>query len=195
MCFKQPKGQPKAADDAPRVTNVIATCDQGLHRYRLRHRRDIQGIAIHRFGLELADSACGILAFYRANPEWTGGQMPYTLVFHQDGRIEQALKLSEVGPHARRWSAPMIGCAFLGDFRKHPPTRAQWTAAVDVFANISAWLGLVNIKRHDQLPGGSSDPNKKCPGEFFNVEDLALEVSESTKLLGEANLIDAGIEI
>ncbi len=172
------------------VRNEIARCDDGKHRDRGMKPK---GIALHRFGLEIARDAFGIATFYRSHPQWTGGHMPYTFVFRPDGIVEQALPISEVGPHARRWSSPYIGCVFLGDFRKHAPSRAQWYCGVDLITELCGWMGHVTIARHDKLPGGSSSLNKECPGPLFDVETFTKDVRDNLVGRSVQNLTQLGV--
>ena len=104
---------------------------------------------------------------------YTGGEMPYSLVVLPGGRVEQALEISDVGPHARRWNIPTIGVCALGDFRKHNPGHMQWAAALDLCAWLSVWLGAhpkTAVMGHDERPGATASPGKRCPGVRWPME-------------------------
>lgn len=178
-----------------RVVDRRAACDDRRHRTVGAEQRQL--VVVHRFGgarLPHIYSAAGIAAWYRDNQEWTGGQMPYHFVILRDGTVEQALDLSDVGPHARRWNVPGLGVAAIGDFREHPPTLDQMAAAKALTAGLVAWIGrgpYDAILGHDELPGGSSDPEKRCPGVHWDMGDfrtaVALEVARLRCVLNEPN--------
>ena len=105
---------------------------------------------------------------------WTGGQTPYTFLGRTDGVLDQCLEVGDVGPHAGRWNIKALGIAWAGDFRMEPPTSKQWTAAVEFAALWLAW-GLDIYGHSPELPGGSKDPKKECPGRLFPTEILRQE--------------------
>ena len=190
-----------------RVENKLHL-DRGHHREAMPEDR--KGVALHRIGgpflPEVVDAETAV-AFFEANPEYTGGQFPYNIIVRQDGIAEQVLELCEVGPHARRWNVPAIGVAFVGDFTVHEPSLVQRDNGIFLVAAICAWIGDYFCRAHDDLPGGSSDPRKQCPGRHFDVggfrKDVAREVAQlrseymgpNPALAFERNLIEMGVTI
>ncbi len=178
-----------------RLTNVVTQCDDG--KPRERDIAAITTIAVHRVGVSLGEDAITICQRFIADPDvarYTGGQVPYTFIIGNDeiGTIWQCLPLSEVGTHARRWSAPAIGVACIGDFRKHRPGDVQMKQLIRLCGYLAyAFPGIV-IKGHDELPGGSSDPNKQCPGKYLDMDELRHNVSLFPCI---DRLKEAGIEI
>ncbi len=176
-----------------RVVDRIAECDDGRHQEVLPEART--HIALHRFGgptLPYVHDAAGIARFYRAHPSYTGGQMPYSVVIYQTREygpimVEQALPISEVGPHALRWSDEAIGVAVLGDFRKAKPSFELWNVTVDICAALAFWVNdnVSEILRgHSELPHGSSDPDKDCPGELgFPMDKMRVVVTNKVRWL------------
>lgn len=137
-----------------------------------REIEQIKGIALHR--IDVGSDAKEIRDFFVDGDGglYTGNQMPYTFVIGEFGIIEQVLDLHEVGPHALRWSVPMVSIAFIGDFRKNSPSKAQFEAGIELCTDLCLYLGKRDIRGHDELPGGSKDPSKQCPGKFFEVRHM-----------------------
>lgn len=120
----------------------------------------------------------------------TGGELPYSVLVDRNGECWQGLSVNDVGKHAKRWNTPAIGVGVIGDFRQQSPTRAQYTALADFLAELLPSIGRMphewvlergqNVQAlsgHDELPDGSSDPNKKCPGRFLPMAQLRDDVA------------------
>lgn len=160
------------------ILDFIDLCDDGKHK----SRAGVEGVMIHMFGVPGISGACGVAEFYRENPEWTGGQMPYTYVCTESGGIEQALEVYEVGPHARRWSSPMIGIACIGNFNLRAPDYAQWGAAVWLASELTVALGIDvfsdTVVGHTEMPGATKTPGKICPGKLWDMGKFRLDVND-----------------
>ncbi len=172
-----------------------------------------QGIMVHRVGVDLksggfighdAETICD--AFTGGMPEvakYTGGENAYTLFVggdtgpaELDGLIWQALPLSEVGFHGRRWSVPYIGIACIGDFRVQPPSATQLNNLVDLCAALCAaflWDPYKQIVGHDEVKGASSDPNKECPGKLLAMNPLRDDVATILKDQARSKLYADGL--
>lgn len=160
-------------------------------------------IAIHRVGVDLETgvdlgSPPDICRRFIDDPEiakYTGGQVPYTFMVDRDGTIWQPLSLSDIAPHARRWNHTAVGIACVGDFRHEPPTKAQRFSLEEFCAELVQMLGLNTsaVKGHDELPGGSADPSKRCPGKYLNMDALGLSVAEMIKTTAGLRLMSAGV--
>lgn len=180
------------------VKNRIAQCDDG--KVRSRALKDITCVVVHRIERELGLDAESIAKSFRnqekyAAGSYTGGQMPYTLVICEDGDVQQALALSDVGPHAKKWNTPGIGIAVIGDFRYDPPKAAQWVHLVELSVELLRWLGVGSaaLYGHDELEGGSGDPNKKCPGKNLDMHMLRTEVQKLMAISGADGLRAMGV--
>ena len=149
-------------------TDVISQCDDGKHRDRVPFT-DIDTIAVHRIGKSLGEDAVTICRRFIDDPEvakYTGGEVPYGWIIGAGGTIWQCLAISDVGAHARRWNKQAIGVACIGDFRKHDIPEVQYKRLIHLLACLQFGFPRdLEIKGHDELPGASSDPNKKCPGD------------------------------
>jgi N-acetyl-anhydromuramyl-L-alanine amidase AmpD len=121
----------------------------------------------------------------------TGYQMPYTFVIGADGEVEQALKLSDFGPHARAWNTKGVGIACVGDFRVDEPPAVQYNALVWLCTVIAKWLpgGANSIYGHDELGGARTDVAKQCPGHRLNMHRLRHHVRAGLV----AELTDSGV--
>lgn len=164
--------------------NQTDKCDDGKHRARDIDR--ISGITLHHFGVELATDAECIAEWYRDNPSWTGGQMPYTFVIKPTGVCEQALALREIGPHARRWSSPTVSVVYLGTFDDCAPPQVQWDAGAELVSELCLALRIDPLGRddddinlvegHTARPSATSYPGKSCPGVGFNMFQFRADV-------------------
>lgn len=156
-------------------TNVISQCDDGKHRTR-EPLAVIDTIAVHRIGKSLGEDAITICRRFIDDPEvakYTGGEVPYGFIIGAGGTIWQCLPISEVGAHARRWNKQAVGVACIGDFRKHVMPIVQYDKLIKLLAVIQFGFPRdLAIKGHDELPGASSDPNKKCPGDKLSMHGV-----------------------
>lgn len=136
-------------------------------------RRSISAVkflVIHRIGIGI--DAEEIAAWYAANPQYTGGKMPYHTIIKRDGTVEQAVSLNKVAPGATFLNYNGIQIALVGDFRKAPPTPAQAEALVKVAKELCNWMGTPAIVGHTEVQGASANPNKVCPGKHLNLSGL-----------------------
>lgn len=180
------------------VRNRIAECDDG--KTHSRALKDIDRVVIHRIERELGLDAPALALSFRDQAQfkagsYTNGEMPYTFVVCEDGSIDQAIALSDAGPHARKWNVAAVGVAVIGDFRYDPPKAAQWVNLVELSVELLRWLGLANhgLYGHDELPDASSDPTKKCPGSHLDMTSLRLEVQQVMSRHGFDGLKAMGI--
>lgn len=199
-----------------KLIDVIEQCAD--NRESPRPVEDIQGFAVHRIGFEdwtidrlEQASPVNIARRFIDDPEvakYTGGELPYTFLIDGAGIWWQCLRLTDVGRHARRWNAPMVGVGVIGDFRRQPPQPMQRAALVDGLAEMlpalgidplgQAWLGALTAPRlagHDELPGGSADTGKRCPGQHLSMRDLRRDVALSIERRALAGLAQVGVVV
>lgn len=101
---------------------------------------------------------------------YTSGLMPYGIIIKTDGEIQQAVAFSEQSPHAKRWNTRGFGIGVVGDFRLHCPTAEQWISCIELGALLHAW-GCQEAG-HTELDGSSNQPEKECPGQYFDMHAL-----------------------
>lgn len=134
-------------------------------------------ILMHRIGL--GTNASDVMhAFTGGVPEAaaaTGSKMPYHMIIEKDGSVVQCLGLSVRGLHAWKWNPRSIGIGAIGDFRRAAPSAAQWRSAITLCA-LLAYPQQWKIYGHDEVPEGSTDPYKKCPGDKWDMAEFRLEV-------------------
>ncbi len=162
-------------------------------RTRPRKVEKIDLIVIHR--CDIAEDAVQTARVFIDDPamkQYTGGMMPYTFYICKNGIIEQALPVGDLTPHARRWNARGLGVALSGDFREDRPTQAQMRALV-MFCRMWSGMGIEQIKGHDELAGGSIDPDKSCPGRFLNMNQLRREVLDCREEHARTELVKTGV--
>lgn len=170
------------------VQNCISECNDGRERILDLSQRVVA--VIHR--TETGRNAFEISEQYRTNDaagRITGYQMPYTFVISPEGVIEQALKLSDYGPHARAWNSKGVGIGVIGDFRRHGVPTAQYQSLVALCSCLAAWMdGAKSIYGHDELRDSMADSGKQCPGPKLDMRMLRADVKH--ELTGR--LTDAG---
>ena len=158
---------------------------------------------MHRIGPDLGgvrvSTALQIAKLFHANPDWTGSNiMPYTFVICPSGLIEQALDLRVISPHAWHRNTDTLGIAVIGDHRKEQPPSPQVDALVAICCAFVDWLGSSVqdvVFGHDELPEGSSDKTKECPGRNLPMHVVRLEVHELLRSRGHKTLIQAGVTL
>jgi len=158
-------------------------CDDGIHRQR---EEPPSGITMHQFSVPGIHNAKGIADWYRSNQQYTGGQMPYSIVNPMNGELELALPWNEVGPHALRWSSPTIGVVSIGDFNKQIPTPQQWESAIDIASELCCAYNLcpsdvAHLSGHTERPFASKTPGKVCPGNFWNMDKFREHVTDAMR--------------
>lgn len=181
--------------------DLIYTEVAGGRAYERRDLSDVEGIMIHRVGIDratgvdfgpTAEEICQAFTEGPAGP-YTGHKVPYTFLVQKDARIAQALPLTWVGPHARKLSAPFVSVALVGDFRAfqdedgqmvaEEPSDGQFCATVML---LRALLGVLckpvmAIVGHTDPAmvsrGSTKNKRKKCPGEGVDLYKLRSAVS------------------
>ena len=187
----------------PGLEVVIDRCRD--RRYQDRPLTLIRGLMIHRVGLDLktnvtlgTDAVAISDTFTGKDARWpdvaraTGYQNPYTFYIggnrghaDDDGRVWQALELTELGHHARIHSKRYLAIALIGDFRVEPPSAKQWGAAVSLCADLSLLLGLRSARTvgHGEVEGahgGEKAPGRSaaCPGGLLSLGAFRGKLSE-----------------
>ena len=156
--------------------NLIEACCDGKTKPVDPRRR--RAVVVHRCGM--GEDAMAISQAFQAPGapgNVTGHHMPYTIVVTRAGRIEQALRIGDCGPHALAWNITGIGVAMVGDLRSEPPTALQRAALIQVCSALSGWLGGASVVwGHDELRNASTDPLKECPGRFLDMGAVRRDV-------------------
>ena len=195
-------------------------------RYQQRDLSAIRGLMLHRIGVDLktgnvigteAIEICD--AFTGRVPRWhkvasaTGSQNPYTFYVggdrgHSDlnGKVWQALELTEIGHHARKFSRTYIGIGLIGDFRVTPPSAKQFGAAVSLCSDLCLMLQLSShrVFGHGEIEGahgGEKAPGRSaaCPGGFLPMgtfrESVAKVMAKRVRQNAIWRLQDAGFRL
>ncbi len=158
----------------------------GIERLKAREQTEITGVIVHRIEVSQEDASYGdtpaeVARFFREHPigvRATGGDMPYPILIDREGNVTQTVPLRFVTPHAKAHNPRTVGVGVIGDFRKAPPPPRQRAAAIAVCAALLERFGLnvETISGHDELQGGSNDPDKICPGPGLAPDDVRNEV-------------------
>jgi len=125
-----------------------------------------------------------VVRAFRNRDMGTGQRTPYHALVCQDeaGTVEQLIPLSCRGAHAgdnrplnnrEGYNWRSLAVAVAGNADERNPTPPQYSSLARV---CSEWLPLrpggLFIVGHTDLEGASSDPNKRCPGQFLSVHAL-----------------------
>jgi hypothetical protein len=173
-------------------SHLVDICwSKNLAAFTRRPLQDVRGIVVHRIEVSQEDSTFGdtpseITRFFCEHPigtHATGGKMAYPIVIEAGGQITQTVPLSCITPHAKLHNPTTIGIACVGDFRSAKLPQLQWRAVVKVCCELAHEFGFDAdaIHGHDELIGGSSDPNKECPGRYLSMEALRSDIREQLK--------------
>lgn len=167
-----------------RIIDSTLECSRLGNQPRLRNA-EIDTIVVHRFGPEIPEwpkllSAADIARAFGEHPDLhrTIGRMPYHFVVWDHGITEQAVAVRYQTPHAKAWNHRSVGVALFGDFRETKINAAQFASAA-VLCRALCSVYTAQLKGHDELPGGSSDADKVCPGAGAMLADLKSECSFS----------------
>lgn len=174
-----------------KIVSRIAECADGKARNVLLSKR--HRVILHR--CTGGDGAIQIAEFYRTNPgaaAATGGEMPYHFVINRAGDVEQCLKMTDYGPHARAWSVSGFGVALVGDFRHERPNVSQWQSLGSLCVALCKLWGEPAIFGHTELADASTDPNKQCPGRNIDIELLRRYVAQRMAVDAKHDLVEAG---
>lgn len=163
------------------IINSIRQCHDGNRNER--RLSFIDGILIHRISSELGRNAKEITASFNDTStkysagSYTGGKMPYTFVIREDGLVEQARPLTLVTPHAKGYNQAYVSIACIGDYRKHKPSKQQWLAAAFLVESLRQKLRKpLAVFGHTEKKNASADPDKQCPGKYWNMDKFRVAV-------------------
>ena len=161
-------------------------------QYERRGLEEIVGIVVHRIEVSqedpgYQDSVTDTIRFFREHEigvRATGGAMPYPILVLKTGEVVQTLPLNRVTPHAKAHNPTTIGVACIGDFRDSSPSEEQYQGLVLTCASLlnQLSLGVEVLVAHDELTGGSSDPDKECPGRGLCMDALRREIKVALKI-------------
>jgi len=183
-----------------RVTNKIDECKDKTTRILVRSK--VRVLAVHRTIWEPGD-AVGVCKRFQDPDDlgaYTGRENPYHFLIQPDAVAVQCIELSERGAHARRWNSSAIAVALMHDTLHSPLPHEMGVTLIKLCRLLCVWLGGVRgvVYGHDELPAGSSNPNKRCPAiDMENVRDLLddgmapwlkLDPKEIEKLLTDAGI-------
>lgn len=160
------------------VSEVAANEPEHQALVRLDH------LVIHRFdthlnGVEMKDAVSVANAFHDTRPfmagAYTGGKMGYHFIINGE-TVYQGLPLSVRGVHAINFNARSLAIAIIGDFRRRAPSPLQFDTARDLCVILQREFPNTIIRGHDELPGGSADPHKRCPGDSWSMGEFRKQV-------------------
>jgi N-acetyl-anhydromuramyl-L-alanine amidase AmpD len=124
--------------------------------------------------------------------------MAYTFVINKMGHIQQACPLTAITPHAKKWNKITLAVALIGDFRKSQVPQVQYDAAVELVTELCRGLlinDIENVRGHDELPGGSTDDAKRCPGKHLDMRVFRAAVREMIQNRATSRLLTLGVAL
>jgi len=171
------------------IVNRVAECYDG--KGSILPLLAVRAVIVHRTDLKLLTpnnphpipdallDGPGLCRAFMAHDLGTGRRPPYHVLIRQDGIAEQCLPLSIAGAHCVGRNHQSLAVAVVGDFRHILPSAAQWDALVWVVAQWMPINGGLDTVGHSEIPNGSHDPNKICPGRHINVRQVEIEALRS----------------
>lgn len=161
---------------------------------RQRSIHEINFPLFHRLDLSkegVDPTADQVAEWFEHHPKYK--HMPYGLIVWDDGRIDQTLHLSDVGPHALQQNRKTYGIAIYGRLDRHPASPAQESAAVFLGRHLyQMFQDSVGVYGHMELGNSSSDKNKKCPGPYFPMETVRMNILKQIRQESRQRLADCG---
>lgn len=113
---------------------------------------------------------------------YTGGKVPYHKLYKpKHGVMLDVLPLMLNGVHARIYNDESVGVAVLGYWKKDTFTKYDDLAhyLMSIAVTVMEYTGdFPTLHGHTELPGGSSDKNKVCPGRGIDMERLRDEYED-----------------
>lgn len=109
----------------------------------------------------------GVPAVYQGR-----GLVPYHFGIDRLGRAARFLPLNARGLHAAGYNDRSVAVAFLGDFKREPPTKAELDAGIAVIRDIRAVYPRTLILGHDETIVAAGGAPKGCPGAAFPLEEM-----------------------
>jgi hypothetical protein len=162
----------------------------------LRHRQLdlIDTVMVHRIWAEGITSVPELAQWFIKHPETGIPSMPYTFIVFPDGVVEQALPLSIVAPHGRKWNTRAVGVGFFGDFTKYAPTAEQLLGGQELVALLAqAFTIKPSIVGHTYVPDSTSDTGKDCPGKHFPLSSFVDGIEYGLRSEGIHRLKQTGV--
>lgn len=174
---------------------IIDKTDISMSKKSVLDIRNLKYIVIHRISLSqytesnknpiCDDDLCSeelVKRFYNVGLG-TGGRTPYHFLIRKNGDIEQMLPISARGTHAKGYNWQSVGVAIAGNSETNEIPDCQFKS----LKLVCLILGRINngliVAGHTDLPGASSDPNKRCPGKYLNIDLLNTVVEKANSMI------------
>jgi hypothetical protein len=150
-------------ENMPDVTYEIADIVDELPKheiknYKARALTDITTLTIHHTVSPPSRAISSIATYHVDSRDWPG--IGYHFVINDKGDIYQTNYLFTVSYHSAYNNEYSVGIALQGDFTESPPPQAQLDAAKWLIADLQDRLGVLDIKRHRDMP----EAQTACPG-------------------------------
>jgi hypothetical protein len=136
----------------------------------------ISRVIVHRNSV--GENVDEIYKFFKENPNYTGGKIPYHFFVYKDGTIVQTIPLSKIGFAALAANAGGIQVCGVGDFRTLAPSVKQYESILWIVTQLCKWIGRPVAFGHDEIPEAMGDEKKVCPGHLINMNEVRKFVSE-----------------
>ena len=158
------------------INNDISLCyDDTGHPLDLSN---VRTIVVHRISMAAAGIEDSLLTGQALCEKFldkslgTGGRPPYHLLNKPDGNVDQMLPLSIRGAHAIEANPTSWAIANVGNFTRDTIPDIQFDTLAKLCALLTPFNGGLRIMGHDQVPGGSNDEHKECPGHLLDIDKL-----------------------
>ena len=186
---QEPPPKPVAAPEPPPVLSG----DGSVHvcikdgSYRLLERQAVKWIVVHHCSLwkweppildgDLTATKM-IDAFTSDGSLGTGKAVPYHVLIRSSGMIEQMLRLTSKGAHARKHNDKSLSVCVVGESAVAPEW--QYSKLVDTCVRLLVYIGgdTSQLVGHTELAGASRDANKKCPAPTVDMAKLRADVAK-----------------
>jgi N-acetyl-anhydromuramyl-L-alanine amidase AmpD len=173
-----------------RIVEITKDAEPCLYRYPALSLDAVRKLFVHRTSFAHADpqqnpapmsdeelTGMDIAARFRSFVALgTGRRVAYHLIIRSSGVVEQLLPLDVRGAHAIGQNYCSWGVAAVGDFDVRPMADNQRAMLVELLRFLRTLRPGAEIFGHTEVPGTSSDPEKRCPGRYLDMDLLRKDV-------------------
>lgn len=163
--------------------------------------RDAWGTHLHGSPPPLLTDSAEDTARFFTDPIYGYGWSvcPYAFLVQPTGVVQQAVPVTIITPHARRWNRQAIGVGVVGESAPaHVPQFDALVELVDalVAAYVRMWVGPpAGLYGHDELLDSSADTGKQCPYPVVSMAELRNAVRVRRSAAGRSDLLRLGAVI
>lgn len=111
------------------------------------------------------DVSVDIIRLWHLRRGWS--DIGYHFVIRKGGALEAGRPLTRMGAHVKDKNEGNIGVCLTGHFRIHKPSKEQYKTLFTLLYILRFAFNIEEIFLHSELAA------TRCPGKFFNLDELS----------------------